>query len=340
MSVKQIEYGVINGEKVFAFVLSNGNLEAEILNYGGVITRLIYKGVDVVLGRDNLAEYLENNGCFGATIGRNANRIENAEFELNGKIYKLSANKGRNNIHGGEVGFNKRVWNAQIKDGDEPSLILTLISPDGEEGFPGEVKIKVTYTITEDNAIKIHYEGTADKDTVLNMTNHTYFNLNGHKSGSIEGHSLWLDSDFYTPNTHECIPCGEIHSVKGTPFDFKTSETLGERIKSDFEQVKMFGGFDHNLVLSGDLEKVSAVLKGDKTGIEMHMHTDQLGVQVYTGNGIQSERVCKGGAVYAPHYAVCLETQGFPNNLKFSHFPSSILKKGEKYDTVTIYKFV
>ncbi len=339
MSILKEKYGEYCGKEVFAFTLSNKELKAEIITLGGIITKLIYKDTDVVLGRDTLKEYEENRGCLGALIGRNSNRIENSEFELNGKIYKLYANNGRNNLHGGKIGFDKKVWDAEIADGDEPSLILRLTSPDGEEGFPGEVKVKVTYTLTNDNAIKIHYEGETNQDTVLNMTNHSYFNLNGHNSGVVDGHKLWLDSGFYTPNTDECMPYGEIHSVKGTPFDFSTDETMGERFKSDFGQIKMFNGFDHNFAISGSGYRLAARLTGDKTGIQMEMYTDCKGVQIYTANALNSERVCKAGAVYGVHHAVCLETQDFPNNLKFSHFPSSVLRKGEKYDTTTTYKF-
>ena len=338
MSITRNNYGEVNGEKVYSFVLKNNNLEAEILNYGGIITKLIYKGTDVVLGRNNLEEYLENSGCFGAIIGRNSNRIENAEFTLNGKNYKLFANNGRNNLHGGKIGFDKKVWNAEMVDDIEPQLILTLVSLDMEEGFPGEAKVKVTYSISDD-ALKIRYEAESDEDTVMNLTNHSYFNLNGHNSGKINGHKLWLNCDFYTPNTKECMPCGEIHSVKNTPFDFSVESNIGERIESDFEQIRMFDGFDHNFAINGSGLRLAGKLTGDKTGITMETYTDCPGVQIYTSNSLQSGRVCKDGAVYAPHHGICLETQEFPNNLRFSHFPSSILKKGEKYDKTTIFKF-
>lgn len=340
LSITKEKYGEFEGKEVFAFTLSNGDLKAEIINYGGIITKLVYEGVDVVLGRDSMEEYEKNSGCLGALIGRNSNRIENSEFELNGKVYKLFANNGRNNLHGGKIGFDKKVWDAEMVDDDEPSLVLSLTSPDGEEGFPGEVKVKVTYTLTNDNGIMIHYEGESDSDTVLNMTNHTYFNLNGHDSGVVDGHTLWLNSEFYTPNSDECMPYGEIHAVNKTPFDFSTDETLGERFVSDFEQIKMFNGFDHNFAISGTGYRLAGKLTGDKTGIEMEMYTDQKGVQIYTANGFDSKRVYKNGAVYGAHHAVCLETQDFPNNLKFSHFPSAILRKGEKYDTTTTYKFI
>lgn len=341
MSVIKKKIAEFNGKEVYEFTLNNDKgLSAQILNYGGIIKRLIYNGIDVVLGRDTLEEYLDNDGYFGAIIGRNSNRIENSEFELNGKVYKLYSNDGRNNLHGGRKGFDKKVWDAEIVDGEESSLILNLVSPDGEEGFPGEVKVKVTYTLTADNSLRIHYEGETDADTILNMTNHSYFNMNGHSSDTIERHTLWIDSDFYTPNSDNCIPYGEILSVKGTPFDFKINETLGEKFKSNHSQITMFEGFDHNIVLNGRGYRKVACLKGDKSGISMEVYTDRGGMQLYTGNMLDENRVCKDKIVYGKHSGLCLETQAFPNNMKYPHFPDGILKKDEKYDAVTVYKFI
>ncbi len=329
------------GVEIFSYLLENNNgLSAEILNYGGIIKKIVYKGVDMVLGRDTLEEYFNNDGYFGALIGRNSNRIENSEFELNGKVYKLYSNDSCNNLHGGKNGFDKKVWNAEIIDEEEPSLVLSTVSPDGEEGFPGEARVKVTYTLTVDNSLRIHYEGETDADTILNMTNHSYFNLNGHSSGCIDGHTLWIDSEFYTPNTEACMPYGEILSVNGTPFDFKTNETLGEKFKAMHPQVTMFGGFDHNMVLNGIGYRKVACLKGEKSGISMEVYTDRSGMQLYTGNMIDENRVCKDKSVYVKHSGVCLETQVFPNSMKYSHFPNGILKKNEKYNSVTTFKFI
>ena len=340
MSITKIKFGECNKCEVYSYILENKNgLSVEILTLGGIIRKLVYKNVDVMLGRDTLEEYMSNKGYFGALIGRNSNRIKNAEFELSGNIHKLAANDGRNNIHGGLVGFDKKIWDAEIVDEEEPTLILTTISPDGEEGFPGNLKIKVKYTVTKDNSLRIHYIGECDKDTVLNMTNHAYFNLNGHSSGVTDNHLLWLDSNFYTPNTDECIPTGEILSVKNTAFDFSLKDKIG-RFKSEDEQIKMFGGFDHNFVLNGRGYRKVGSFEGDKSGIVMEIYTDQIGMQIYSGNVIENDRICKDGAIYDVHYGVCFETHSFPNNLNFSHFPSSILKKGEKYDTVTAFKFI
>lgn len=340
MSIVKEKYGELNGNEVYIFTLDNNKgLSAKILNYGGIITNLVYDGTDVVFGRSSFEEYLQNNGYYGAIIGRNSNRIENSEFVLNGKTYKLYANDGRNNLHGGKIGFDKKIWDFKMIDKDEPALELTLNSPDGDEGYPGNLEVKVTYTLTCDNAISIHYEGICDSDTVLNMTNHSYFNMNGHDSGSVDNQKLWLDSDFYTPNTIECMPNGEVLSVKGTPFDFKTDITLGEHFASEHEQVAAFGGFDHNFALNGYGYRLAGKLTGDKTGISMEMYTDCSGVQIYTCNKPYTSRVCKDGAIYSEHGAICLETQCFPNALKFSHFPNGFLNKGDKYDKTTTYKF-
>ncbi len=333
-------YGEIGGKEVHKYILDNNNgLKAEILTYGGIISKLIFHGTDIVLGMDCLEDYLDNDGYFGALIGRNSNRIEDAKFELNKKFYNLFPNDGKNNLHGGRVGFNAVIWEAEPVSGEEPALILTHRSPDGEEGFPGEVTVKVTYTLTKDNSLVIHYEGETDADTVLNMTNHTYFNLNGHASGKVTNHTLWLRSSFFTLNNSQCLPTGEIMSVKNTAFDFRTAEALGKRITSGTKQLEMFGGFDHNFAIEGSGYRLAAMLRSDASGITMEMYTDRPGVQVYTGNAIDDTRKRKDDAIYPIHGGICLETQSFPNGLKYSHFPNGFLKKGEKYDTITEYKF-
>lgn len=336
-------FGKADGKDVFAYRLigGSGELCAEIITYGGIVRTLEYKGVDVVLGRDSIEEYLDNKGCYGAVIGRNSNRIFGGEFNLNGKKYVLEKNdRGISNIHGGIKGYNKRVWEAKELDGAEPSVELSLFDPDGCEGFPGNVNVKVTYTVTSDNALKIHYEAESDADTVINLTNHSYFNLNGHASGSAENHTLEILSSFYTPNTENGYPYGEILSVENTPFDFRSAKTLKDGLNADFKQVNMFNGFDHNFVLDGSGYRKYAVAKGDISGISMECYTDLPGVQLYTGNGIEKDRICKDGVVYSPHCAFCLETQKFPNATNIPYFPSVFVKKGEKYDTVSAYKFI
>ncbi|MDO5478071.1 MAG: aldose epimerase family protein [Clostridia bacterium] len=338
--IEKILYGKVGPDEVYLFKMDNGRgLTAEIITYGGIVRTLCYNGVDVVLGRDTLEEYMENNGCYGALIGRNSNRIAKGEFTLNGKKYTLAKNNGNNNLHGGNIGFGKRVWQGKAVDKEEPSLILSIISEDGDEGFPGKVKVKVTYTLTKDNGLKIHYEGKANADTLLNMTNHTYFNLNGHDSGTVDGHTLMINSSFYTPNTDECMPYGVVESVAETAFDFRKGIKMADGFTSGHPQVELFGGYDHNFALDGFGFRKFSTLTGDVTGIVMDSYTDRPAVQLYTGNGIQTERVCKGGAKYPVHGGLCLETQVFPNAMEYSHFPSPVLKKGEVYDTVTEYRF-
>lgn len=339
MSITVEKYGEYNGEEVRAYNLCNAKgLSAQILNYGGIITRLVFKGTDVVLGWDNFSEYVNNKGCYGAIIGRTANRIENAEFEIDGKLYKLCPNRGTNNIHGGPDGFNKRIWDVECVDEEEPSVILSLISPDGDQGFPGELSVKVTYTLTNENALRIYYEGQSDKDTIINMTNHAYFNPNGHESGSVENCRLWLASSFYTTSTAEGLTTGSILPVDGTPFDFRKEKTIAENLSIKHEQIDLFDGYDHNFVLDGRGLRKAALLTGDKTGISIEMYTDRPGVQVFMPPR-KFDGKEKDGAQYCRYNAICLETQAFPNSMKYSHFPSIILRAGEKYETITEYKF-
>lgn len=341
MSIKKELIAEYDGQKIYSFALSNNNgLSAEILNYGGIIKKLVYKNTDVCLGFDTFEDYLSNDDYFGAIIGRNTNRILNSELTFNGKTYILVNNSGNDNHHGGKIGFDKKVWRTEIIDGNEPSLVLAAVSADGEEGFPGNVFVKVTYTLTRDNSIKIHYEAESDADTVLNMTNHTYFNLNGHENGSILNHSLCLNSDFYTPNGDNGAPNGEILSVKGTPFDFIREASLKARIESTHKEIVSALGIDHNFVLNGSSYRKAGTLKADKSNIIMEIYTDKEGIQIYTANEILGNRVCKDNILYTKYSGICLETQAFPNNLKYPHFPTSILKKGEKYDSVTAYKFI
>lgn len=336
-------FGKSGGKDVFAYELANKDksLKAEIITYGGILRTLVYNGTDVVLGRDTIEEYENNAGCFGALIGRNSNRIFGGEFSLNGKKYTLAKNdNGVCNLHGGNIGYNKRMWDAKEVDGDEPSLVLSLFDPDKTEGFPGNVNVKVTYTVTCGNQLKIHYEAESDADTVINLTNHSYFNLNGHASGNTGNHTFKMEASFYTPNTKDCYPYGEILSVEGTPFDFRKEKKLSDGLNADFEQIKMFNGFDHNFVLDGSGYRKYAVVTGDISKITMECYTDLPGVQLYTGNGIEQGRVCKEGALYDTHGGFCLETQKFPNATNIPFFPSIFVKKGEKYDTVSAYKFV
>lgn len=344
-AIKELIKKTDSGEEIYLIKLDNEKgLSAEILNYGGIIKNLYFtaadgKKTDLVLGRDSLDEYFNNYGFYGAAIGRHANRIENSEFELNGKLYKVGANEGRNSLHGGIKGFDKKIWEAYEDDSEEPSVEMILISPDGEEGFPGTFKLKMIYTLTKENSLKIEYRAMSDKDTVVNLTNHSYFNLSGHSSGNIYNQTLQLNSSFYTPNNSECMPTGEIFSVSGTPFDFRAPKPLGQDINADFEQIDMFGGYDHNFIIDGRGFRLGAIAYSPDTGITMKMYTDMPAVQLYTTNGVEKDRICKDGVIYNKHQAFCLETQYFPNSMKYSQFPSPILKAGDEYHSVTEYKF-
>ncbi len=341
MSVKKELFGVTkDGQEVYVYKADNGKgLSAEFISLGCIIKNLYVNGTDVVLGRDSISEYEDNNGYFGAAVGRVANRIGKARFTLNGEVYKLAANSKGNTLHGGNISFAHRVWNGACYDENGSSVEFTYLSHDGEEGFPGNLDCKVTYTLTDDNSLEIRYEAVSDKDTVVNFTNHSYFNLNGHNSGSVLGHSLKINSAFYTPADSTCAPTGEILSVENTPFDFREPKKIGRDIDADFTQIRLFDGYDHNYVLDGCGMREAAVLIGDESGIKMTTYTEKPGMQVYTGNVIEEGRVCKDNAVYAPHDAICLETQFFPNSTSFSFFPSPILRCGDKYDYTTVYKF-
>lgn len=334
-------FGKIPTGEVTAYTLDNGcGLSAEILDLGGIVRKLVYDGTDVVLGRETANDYVGDPTYFGALIGRNSNRIEGGRFTLNEKNYTLALNdNGTNNLHGGNVGFNAKIWSAGVLDEVEPKLTLSLFSPDGEEGFPGNVNVMVTYTLTKENSLKIHYEAKSDADTIVNMTNHSYFNLNGHKDGNILDHTLELNSSFFTPGKDTCVPDGSVIAVDSTPFDFRTAKTVGQDIDCKDEQIQKFLGYDHNFAIDGFGYRKFATLCGNKTGIVMECFTDQVAVQLYTGNYVNDEILGKDGCAYAKHQGLCLETQTFPNAINYSHFPSAVLKKGEKYDTVTEYKF-
>jgi len=339
MSIASRKFGEHKGSDIYAYTLSNGKgLSAEILNYGGIITKLIYNGVDVVLGWKGMEEYAENEGCMGAIIGRNSNRLKDAWFELNGQVYKLAANNGKNNHHGGPEGFDQRIWDAECVDGDEPSLVLRLISPDDDQGFPGELQVMVTYTLTDYNAIKIHYEAVSDSDTIVNMTNHSYFNPNGHGRGSVENCKLWLASSFYAANDEDRCPDGRILSVENTPFDFREEKVIADNLKIENEQISLFGGYDHSFAIEGRGLRKAAVCTGDKSGITIETYTDRPVVQVYLPT-CSYEGNTKDGATYGPMGAICFETQAFPNSMKLSHFPTIIVKADEMYDSTTLYRF-
>lgn len=334
------------GEEVTLFSITNkNNVTATVMDFGAILVNLFVPDKngevkDLVLGFDNVEGYYKNPGYFGSTIGRNSNRIANSKFELNGVTYNVDKNEDPNNLHGGFNGYNARMWSAETV-GDN-AVKFSLMSPDLDQGFPGNFEVSVTYTLTDDNEVNIHYEGVSDKDTVANLTNHSYFNLSGHNSGSMLDHSLWLKASNYTPVVAGAIPTGEIASVKGTPMDFTTAKVIGDDIEADFEQLKLTSGFDHNYVIDREDDSVILVAKVEdaKSGRAMEVYTDCVGIQFYAGNFINTDGdVCKDNTVYKKRDALALETQFFPNTVNEKSFPSCILKAGEKYDTTTIYKF-
>ncbi len=345
MSITRKEYGEINGYKVDEYTLDNGFMSVCILNYGGIIKNIFIpdknKNIrDVVLGHRDPESYGTNKGYYGALIGRHANRLGGAEFKLGSRNYSLAKNDGKASLHGGNVGFDKKLWNVvetETKEG--PSVIMTIVSPNGDEGYPGTVTVSVIYTLTVNNTLRIRYIAVSDADTIFNMTNHSYFNLSGHASGTVCDHTLTLNCSYYTPNTKECMPNGEILSVLNTPFDFRVPKKIGEDIDSDYEQVAMFGGYDHNFIVDGVGMRKVGILESEESGISMTVSTNQPGVQIYTGNSIDEDIICKDDVKYKKHQAVCLETQFYPNSMKINHFPKPILKTGDVYDYTTEFRF-
>jgi aldose 1-epimerase len=337
------------GQPVDLYVLTaKGGAEAAITNYGGAVVSLKVpdrngKLADVVLGYDNADGYVNDKSFFGALVGRYGNRIGHAQFALDGKTYTLAKNNGENSLHGGIKGFNKAVWTAKIipaKDGQ--SLELSYLSKDGEEGFPGNLKVSVIYTLTDSNALRITYSATSDKKTVVNLTNHSYFNLAGQGSGDILGHLLIIRADKFTPVDSGLIPTGEFRDVAGTPFDFRKELAIGARIDQDEEQLKLGGGYDHNFVLqrSNDPEEsLAARVLEPVSGRILEVWTTEPGVQFYTGNFLDGKTIGKGGVTYPRRSAFCLETQHFPDSPNQPKFPSAVLNAGERYHTITTYKF-
>jgi aldose 1-epimerase len=334
------------GEAVDLFVITNDRgMIVKITNFGGIITSISVpdragKLSDVVLGHDTLEGYLHRSRYFGALIGRYANRISRGRFSLNGTTYSLAQNNGPNHLHGGLRGFDKLVWKAsEINGSQRAGLELSYLSRDGEEGYPGNLKIRVTYRLTEENELWIDYFATTDKETVLNLTNHSYFNLAG--GGTVLDHELLINADAFTPVDTGLIPTGEIRGIDGTPMDFTRPTQIGARINDDYEQIRIAGGYDHNFVLneeSGSLIK-AASLSEPTTARRLEVFTTQPGMQFYSGNFLDGSIVGKQGRSYEKYSGCCLETQHFPDSPNQPSFPSTILKPGEDYQQTTIFKF-
>lgn len=333
-----------DGAETQLYLLKNKNgLKAQVSDYGASLVRLIVpdkdgKLVDVVQGYDNVTGYEQGDAAIGATVGRSANRIGGAQIEINGVKYELDKNDNGNNLHSGYNYYQKRIW--EVEDHSENQITFLLHSPDGDQGYPGALDMHVTYFLDDENTLNICYEAVPDQDTVINMTNHSYFNLNGHNSGSVLEHTVTLNADYFTPADEESIPTGEIRSVEGTPMDFRQGKMLGEEIDNDYEPLRFGAGYDHNWVLKnkGGFAKVAEVTS-DRSGIRMEVYTDLPGVQMYTANFLDNESG-KDGAFYTRRSAVCLETQHFPDAVHHDNFPSPICRKGERYATHTAYRFL
>lgn len=334
---------VKDGRKAKAYTLTNdAGMSAQFSDYGATLVRLLVPDKegglrDVVLGYSDAAGYEAGTESIGATVGRNANRIAGASFELNGVTYKLTANQFGNNLHSGNDFYNKRFW--KVEEAADDHITFLLHSPDGDQGYPGTLDMKLTCALTEENEVRFTYDAVPDQDTIINMTNHSYFNLNGHDSGDILSHRVTVDADAFTMADEQSIPTGEIVDVTDTPMDFRKGRVIGEDIDAPYEALRLGKGYDHNWVLKnkGKFAKV-AEAAGDASGIVMEVYTDLPGIQIYTGNFLNQEPG-KDGAVYPHRAAVCFETQYFPDAIHHDNFPGPVCKAGQACHTVTAYRF-
>jgi aldose 1-epimerase len=345
--VAEVTAKTADGQAVELYTLSNKTgAKATITTYGARVVTLKMpdkqgKFDDIVLGFDNLDGYLRTPPppYFGATIGRYGNRIAGGKFNLDGMLYILAQNNGANHLHGGNIGFDKVVWTG--KEGNGASVVMTYLSKDGEEGYPGNLTAIVTYTLTDDNELRIEYSATSDKDTIVNLTNHSYFNLAGQGEGDILGHVVVINADRFTPVDKGLIPTGDLENVDGTPFDFRKPTPIGDRIDAKDPQIALGGGYDHNFVLNraGSSLELAAAVAEPKTGRVMEVFTTEPGLQFYTGNFLDGTIKGKGGKVYPRRAAFCMETQHFPDSPNQPSFPSTTLKAGDKYHSETVYRF-
>jgi len=335
----------IKGKQTHLFILKNKNgMEAAITNYGGRLVGLLVpdsagKMIDVVVGCSSIDDYVKaGSSYYGATIGRYGNRIAKGHFALDGKDYSMFINNRPNSLHGGREGFDRKVWDA--KKIDDQTLEFTYISKDMEEGYPGTLSVRVVYKLTNDNAVKITYQAATDKITVVNLTNHSYFNLNGEGNGNILNHTVQINADNYTPVDATLIPAGKMEPVKGTPFDFTAATTIGAHINDTNDQIKKGGGYDHNFVLNKhSFNTPVATVKGDKTSIVMKVYTEEPGLQFYSGNFMAGANTMKYGEKDEHRAGFAMETQHFPDSPNQPQFPTTTLKPGQIYKTQTIYKF-
>ena len=331
------------------YLLKNGNgMEVEVTNYGGIVVAIrtpdkAGRQGDVVLGFDELEGYLGRHPHFGALVGRYANRIGGASFSVGGQTYRVAANNGKNHIHGGPKGFGKVLLNGtEIVEPDRVGVRLTYLSKDQEEGYPGNLEVTVDYLLTDLNELRIEYRGVTDKATIVNLTNHSYFNLAGHGNGDVLQHFVKINADQYTPIDEESITTGEIAAVEGTPFDFRKSIAIGARIESAHEQMRFGNGYDHNFVLNHGEERgllLAATVFEPTSGRTLEVHTTEPGVQLYTGNFLDGSIEGKDGKVYPRRSGLCLETQHYPDSPNKPNFPSTVLEPDSVYQTTTIFKF-
>lgn len=347
MSISKREFGVTkDGKQAHLYTITGENgMEAAVTDYGAILVSLIVpdaRGIrkDLVLGYDHLADYEENSCFFGATIGRSANRIGGAVFTIDGTQYHPAANENGNNLHTDfSNGFHKVLWEAEVLE-QEQAVRFSYVSPDGENGFPGTLKISVTYTLLPDMGIQIAYDGVSDKKTLINVTNHSYFNLGGHDAGSICDETMMICADGFAEILPGAIPTGRILPVEGTPMDFRTAKRIGDEIDAEYEQLTLVQGYDHNWALNtayGKVEKIAQV-EDEKAGRVMEVWSDLPGVQFYAGNCI-TPQTGKGGAHYDKRCALCLETQYFPNSINIPEFIQPVFEAGQPYHTTTVYKF-
>ena len=338
-----------DGQPVTSYRLENRlGSQIEIIDLGGIITSLVVADKngdfsDIVLGLDTPEQYTSDSPYFGAIVGRYANRIANGKFSIDGNEYSLATNNGPNALHGGIVGFDKKIWNAETFENDtSASIRLSLTSQDGDEGYPGTLSAQVEYIFDDENRLTINYSATTDKTTVLNMSQHSYFNLDGHASGSIESMELMLNASHYTPVDQTLIPTGEIAPVENTPMDFRNAKPIGQDINNDFEQLQFGGGYDHNWALDKEIENeisLAARVVSPKSGRMLEVYTDQPGIQFYTRNFLEIGHQGKNGTTYNYRGGFCLETQHFPDSPNHNNFPPTLLMPGEEFSSTTIFKF-